>query len=311
MPVFRCGICGSQSWQALSEMDGKTGCPLLTALCLQCAVAQVTPLPDAETLHAFYAQAYREAYKGVRRPKKKHVARAARLASERLGWLAPRLFPGARLLDIGAGGGEFVALARARGFDAEGVEPHAGYAAHARAAYAAPVASVPLDALELRPDFHLVTAFHVLEHLRDPVIALRRLSGCLSPEGALAIEVPNLSYQHAAPRNTFFAAHLFHFTPETLISTAARAGLRPLEAQIAGDGAVIRAIFRPGAGVAEAPPASLAAEIMALYARRTWGRYLLSPRVWRKLPARLWRVAEESFWSLRCRRAEDIIRRLA
>ncbi len=311
MDAFICGICGGQDRYVLSEVDGKTGRPLTTALCLRCAVAQVTPRPDAETLHTFYTQAYRETYKGVHRPKKKHIVRAVRLARERLDWLAPWLAPGARLLDIGAGGGEFVAVARARGFEAEGIEPHAGYAAHARAAYAAPVASAPLDALEPRPTFHLVTAFHVLEHLRDPVAALGRLTQWLTPEGALAIEVPNLLYRYAAPNNTFFAAHLFHFTPQTLAQTAARAGWATQATQVAGDGAVIRAVFRPGASPVELPPASLAAEITALYARRTWGRYLASPRVWRKSLARLGRVAEEYFWSWRCREAQDVIRRLA
>ncbi|MCS7081032.1 MAG: class I SAM-dependent methyltransferase [Chloracidobacterium sp.] len=295
----------------LSEVDGKTGRPLMTALCLRCAVAQVTPRPDAETLHTFYAQAYREAYKGVHRPKKKHIVRAARSARERLDWLAPWLLPGARLLDIGAGGGEFVAVARARGFDAEGVEPHAGYAAYARAAYAAPLVSAPLDALEPQPVFDLVTAFHVLEHLRDPVAALRRMAAWLSPQGRLAIEVPNLLYPYAAPHNTFFAAHLFHFTPETLATVAARAGLEALQVQAAGDGAVIRAVFRPGASTVAPPPAGLAAEIMALYARRTWRRYLSSPRVWRKLPSRLRRIAEEAFWSTYCRQAQDVIRQFA
>lgn len=311
MNAFTCGVCGGRDGAALSEVDGKTGRPLTTVLCLHCAVAQVTPRPDAETLHTFYAQAYREAYKGVHRPKKKHVVRAARLARERLDWLAPWLAPGARVLDVGAGGGEFVAVARAQGLDAEGVEPHAGYAAHARAAYAAPVTSAPLDALEPRPVFRLVTTFHVLEHLREPVAALRRLTRWLSPEGALAVEVPNLLYPYAAPGNTFFAAHLFHFTPETLTFVAARAGLTTLEAQVAGDGAVVRAVFRPGEPPASPLPPGLAAEIAALYARRTWWRYLSSPQVWRKLPTRLRRVAEELFWSLRCRRAEDVIRRSA
>jgi hypothetical protein len=76
-----------------------------------------------------------------------------------------------------------------------------------------------------------VVAWHVLEHLADPVAALRRLHGWTVPDGWLALALPDAS----APDFRIFGAawyalqvptHLYHFTPSTLRRVLDRAGWR-------------------------------------------------------------------------------------
>jgi SAM-dependent methyltransferase len=47
---------------------------------------------------------------------------------------------------------------------------------------------------ELSQEFDAILCCHVLEHLRDPIEALLRLAGRLTPEGVIAIAVPNMAH---------------------------------------------------------------------------------------------------------------------
>jgi len=79
--------------------------------------------------------------------------------------------------------------------------------------------------------FDVVTAFHVLEHVPDPIAVVRRMLDWLAPGGRLIIEVPNAGGLGA----TLFSRswlpldlprHLSHFMPESLARAVERAGGR-------------------------------------------------------------------------------------
>ena len=44
---------------------------------------------------------------------------------------------------------------------------------------------------DVKTKFNLITAFHVVEHLKDPISVLRQLAELLEENGKLVIEVPN------------------------------------------------------------------------------------------------------------------------
>src|SRR5439155_77066 len=69
--------------------------------------------------------------------------------------------------------------------------------------------------------FDVVTAFHVLEHVPDPVAVARRMLDWLTPSGLLIVEVPNAGGLGATLFGRAWSGlelprHLSHFTPETL-----------------------------------------------------------------------------------------------
>jgi SAM-dependent methyltransferase len=138
--------------------------------------------------------------------------------------------PGERLLDIGCGNGAFLLLARDMlGFDVEGTEldARAGAAAAARGIkiHAAPVPGMGLK----DEQYNHVTMSHVLEHLHDPVAALREVLAALVKGGRVWIQVPNLQ---GASNNLFGAdsrlleppRHLVMFTEKTLDMVMRQAG---------------------------------------------------------------------------------------
>lgn len=95
--------------------------------------------------------------------------------------------PGARLLDVGAGRGYLVSLARADGLDAHGVEPFwpDPIDPHVVRGYAE---SLPF------PDasFDLVTCFSVIEYIERPAVAVAEMARVLRPGGRIVIAVPEL-----------------------------------------------------------------------------------------------------------------------
>lgn len=186
-------------------------------------MVQQTSLPSDEDLRIYYSHNYRRDYKKTYHPKPKYVSRAGLAAMNRISYMNLHLGEGngRKLIDIGAGGGEFVYLSRRAGFDASGFEPNEGYSEFAVKEYGVSIETAGIDAI---PDgcADLVTMFHVLEHLAHPLDAMEKISRILVKDGFLLVEVPNLLQKDASPHNIFFKAHLLYYSRFTLIATASR-----------------------------------------------------------------------------------------
>jgi 2-polyprenyl-3-methyl-5-hydroxy-6-metoxy-1,4-benzoquinol methylase len=111
---------------------------------------------------------------------------------------------GAHLLEVGAGLGLTSAFLSTCGFEISALEP-AGLGFEEHEKLAANVASVvgsehrllPIGAADLNVSAHgtfdLVFSSNVLEHIDDPVAALRSMLGVLSPTGLMVHSCPNYS----------------------------------------------------------------------------------------------------------------------
>ena len=107
-----------------------------------------------------------------------------------------------------------------------GIEPGESFAAHARKAYGVEVISKPWREVELPVGgFDVITADHVLEHLREPITALKRLRDWLADNGAIYIAVPNGEAKRDRSFQHFHFAHVHTFTPKTLLHAGLAAGL--------------------------------------------------------------------------------------
>jgi len=79
---------------------------------------------------------------------------------------------------------------------------------------------------DISMQFELITAFHAIEHVLDPVATLRDLSGRLTGGGILFVQVPDAEKN---PYDLVIADHLMHFTLESLRFAALLAGLNIIE----------------------------------------------------------------------------------
>ena len=142
-----------------------------------------------------------------------------------------RLHPNAgSWLDVGCDHGFFLDDARRHGFSVQGVEPAASARAYATS-IGIPVAS---DLGEINGTFTVISLWHVLEHLAEPLDTLSTLYDHLDPGGLLCIRVPDAGgfwSRLLRDRWIWFQPHhhLVHYTRDHLASLVKRAGFQVLD----------------------------------------------------------------------------------
>jgi 2-polyprenyl-3-methyl-5-hydroxy-6-metoxy-1,4-benzoquinol methylase len=118
------------------------------------------------------------------------------------------------ILDIGAGTGEFLSVARQDGWKTIGVEP----SDKAKAIAKNKGVSFVEQTSELEShSFDVISMWHVLEHVPDLNQQIKELKRLLKPNGTLIIAVPNFKSFDAKHYGKFWAAydvpiHFWHFS---------------------------------------------------------------------------------------------------
>ncbi|HUG54332.1 MAG TPA: class I SAM-dependent methyltransferase [Vicinamibacteria bacterium] len=141
---------------------------------------------------------------------------------------------GRRVLDVGAAGGSFLAMARARGYEPFGCEPSTWMCSFARERYGLDLHPGTIFDLPLGPaSVDLLTLWDVIEHTPDPRAVLARAHELLTPDGVLVMSWPD--YASLAARALkgrwpfLLTVHLYYFTPSSMTELLGRAGFRPLD----------------------------------------------------------------------------------
>jgi len=209
-----CDACGGGNWRLhfTGLTDRIHGAPGSFTLwrCVECGTLRLWPVPA--DMSPFYPDTYiafdragtrhgparavglrfawRQAFRKtiwVRR-RSRWVLRRHNVASELLEYASS---PTLSLLDVGCGGGSFVAGARRLGVDGMGIEPsHAG--CRVAAQRGVPVHHGTLEDAEVAPaSFDVVRFSHVLEHLPSPKTSLSLAFDALRPGGLVVVESPN------------------------------------------------------------------------------------------------------------------------
>ena len=215
-----CTLCRGDDLKLISKRDSKSKGELIVCFCNACSMVSQNPIPTEQEVEKYYASDYRQDYKQVFEPKLKHVYRAGNLALDRLGFLTKNKALSGKLLDVGAGGGEFTYVSSQLGFESMGIEPNIGYSNYAKDQYEANIKTGQLG--DIYGKFDIITMFHVMEHIPDPVKTFKKLYDLLKEDGSLFIEVPNIESFSQSPNNTFFKAHIHYFSASTLTACASQ-----------------------------------------------------------------------------------------
>lgn len=236
-----CPISGSNDVIIVSSKD-RHGESLRNVLCEESGLIYVDPVPFENT-EEFYQTEYRKSYKGVHEPKSKHVYRAGKIALERMSRISKFLPKSAECLDAGSSSGEFVYLLNSKGFKSQGVEANMPYATYSINELGIGVKVCPFSQFQTDTKFDLISMFHVLEHLENPVRDLSHLGKFLKSNGKLVIEVPNILYPDMAFSHKWHPGHLFSFTEHTLMHLVEKAGFRTISCNPINDGGNLWGIF--------------------------------------------------------------------
>lgn len=118
------------------------------------------------------------------------------------------------LLDIGAGTGDFLTVAKTNGWQTTGIEP----SEKAKNMAVSKGVSFENNTKSIEnQSFDVITMWHVLEHVPDIEEQIKELKRLLKPNGTIIIAVPNFKSFDAAYYGAFWAAydvprHLWHFS---------------------------------------------------------------------------------------------------
>ena len=138
------------------------------------------------------------------------------------------------LLDYGCGAGEFLKRAHNLTSRAIGVEVDRDLYSYLSSALKTEGLSFERDIQNLKDSqkFDIITCFHVLEHVKDPVSEIKKMKNYLSDTGEIIIEVPNVNdalltfYNVKKFRDWYYwSCHLYYYNERTLRMIAEKAGM--------------------------------------------------------------------------------------
>ena len=200
--------------------------------CRSCGLMRTNPRPTPDTIGFYYPNDYGP-YQGTE-------VTVAKTATGFKQWLRsflrldskgiPRIAAG-NLLEIGCATGTYMEQMRREGWGVEGIEFSHSAAKFARKkGLAVQVATVESAQAPTQP-VDVIAAWMVLEHLHEPVNALRKLLTWVKPNGYLIASVPDagsvLHQPFAEKRyDLHLPNHLYHFTPSTIAQVLDKAGWR-------------------------------------------------------------------------------------
>ncbi|MBM4128150.1 MAG: class I SAM-dependent methyltransferase, partial [Nitrospira sp.] len=227
MTASFCRLCGSGTELLHADLKDRIGnAPgswnLHRCANADCGFVRIDPMPDAATLakayQTYYTHTPSSEASGLRhlyhRARNSYIRQRfgypatecnvfiraigrlmAIVPHRRIGMEAMAMWlpwqPGGKLLEIGCGNGDRLALFRDLGWTVTGVEPDAG-AAKLASARGLDVLSGELSSLEFPAgSFDAILMSHVIEHVPDPQETIRECLRLLRPQGMLIMLTPN------------------------------------------------------------------------------------------------------------------------
>lgn len=243
-----CSLCGATGYHLVHDMGWRK-----ILRCSVCRLVRADPLPSIDDKEAIETRGYTDASEFpevrdffanchrdfVEDPVIREMRRHLEGLEGAIGG------PG-RLLDVGAGTGILMHLAKQRGWKVDGIDIAPLTAEKVAQEFGL---SIDIGAFETHDfggrQFDGITMLDVLEHVVDPLVTLRRVYQLLRPGGAVAIAVPNqrslltsvvgmyARLVGTAANDLLFRLyvppHLYYFTPPTLRRMVETAKFRILD----------------------------------------------------------------------------------
>ena len=232
--IQNCPVCGSpDSTLKFKAKDYTVSNEMFHIVtCNSCQLIYTNPRPAANEAGPYYhASAYishSDTNEGIVNTLY-HTVRKFTLQSK-TNWIEPEKKGNKELLDIGCGNGHFLAAAKEKGWNINGVELDTETAA--RAAKLTGLTIAPsLKEIDSTKKFQVITLWHVLEHVYELDEYFQFFKSRLAQDGKLLLALPNPASFDASYFEEYWAAydvprHIYHFTPATIAALGAKYGFK-------------------------------------------------------------------------------------
>jgi len=219
-----CRLCGGKGQQAiLHDICTRDNERFALNQCDNCALVTTYPMPSEKMLQQHYDRDYWQSgqLKNSTSLDTLYRLRMAPIVST----IRKYTTHDSKILDWGCGDGSFIRLLRNFGLHCFGID------AYKKDLNDPCILNATIQNTDF-PDeyFDIITCFHVLEHLADPLTSVKHALMLLKTGGLIIIEVPNLDsvgFQIFKRRwqPLEIPTHLNHFTPVTLQKVFEAAGV--------------------------------------------------------------------------------------
>jgi len=235
-------LCGSENFDLVSTYDRNRAYQPIV-LCRECGLMQCRPRFTEESNYWFYnSDFYREVYRpgGFKEPTPEEFFKQAKSRDP----LRARALKGLdrstvkTIAEVGCANG-----INLYGFHQEGLEVFGCDFSPIMIAMGRTMGmDLHVGSVETMGEkkFDLIILSHVLEHFRDPIGEIAKIMEHMSEDGGLYIEVPDA---RAFFLSSLQNAHLYYFTPKTLIHYLAPLGLKAVS-QSDADGIHFGVVFK-------------------------------------------------------------------
>ncbi len=239
MKEFRCILCHEKKYELVKRKLRGGDESRSVVKCLSCGMQQLFPLPSIEEDKKFYninahdkeitpQYDIQGLYDKFKYYNLSHVRYLIDFGIKKE-W---------KMLDVACGYGFFISMMREKGYIFDGIE-----ISDDRSQYCLQYNpemrlyrlnlledSIPID---LMGKYDLLTMFHLLEHLTDPLLYLEKLRKLLKPGGLLFVELPNVSniMMDASKEFNdffFFRDHVAYYSPQNLVTVLEKSGFEVL-----------------------------------------------------------------------------------
>ena len=223
----KCYLCGDSDIVKIHA--GTRGNKNIDVLrCQKCGLVFLSDFP--KDVYGLYENS------GMRKNQDQDIRRiriAAELDDNRRFLMTKEKIANKAVLDFGCGAGGYLESAETVAQSVYGIELEKCMQDYLQGKGIRCFSSFDIAEKELTGKVDIITMWHVIEHLEDPIGILKMLKGLLKPKGKILIETPNAEDALLSQYNceafadfTYWECHLYLFTNETIRKVIKEAGLK-------------------------------------------------------------------------------------
>jgi len=180
-----CPLCESNKSREIFNIDH-----FIYHQCCSCDSIYAKPFPSKKLIEDLYSDGSYQIYQDVLVKKSAKI----RSTTEERKYKQVKEFSNKSklsLLDVGCGTGSFLRLCKKKGFNVTGVDPMGSNSDNLKKKSDIHVYTADFNNVSIKETFDVITFWGVLEHMIDPLEALKKATTMLKVNGIIAFEVPS------------------------------------------------------------------------------------------------------------------------